>query len=207
MQVPGDPSSAAFLIALATLANDGEVRVRDIGMNPTRIGFFEALRRMGADLKFQSGRVTAGEPIGDVVARPARLRAISVQAEDVPAMIDELPLLACVATRAEGETRITGAEELRAKESDRIAVIVANLRALGAEVEELKDGLIVKGSDKPLVGTAKVHHDHRIAMAFGVLAAMPGNRIVVDDPSIVDISFPGFWEILEELTRGAAPRT
>jgi 3-phosphoshikimate 1-carboxyvinyltransferase len=199
MDVPGDPSSAAFLVALAALADGGELTVTGVGINPTRTGFFDALSRMGARVTIQGERTSAGEPIGDLVAAPARLRGITVEGGDVPAMIDEIPMLACVAARAEGETRITGADELRAKESDRIRAIVENLRAIGADAEELSDGLVVRGSDRPLRGSVRALHDHRIAMAFGILGALPGNRISIDTPQVVDVSFPGFWSTLERL--------
>ncbi|MEX2571356.1 MAG: 3-phosphoshikimate 1-carboxyvinyltransferase [Gemmatimonadota bacterium] len=208
MTVPGDPSSAAFLIALASLASSGEIRIRSVGVNPTRTGFISALRRMGGHVTLENERVSGGEPIADIVARPGDLRGISVGAAEVPAMIDEIPILACLAARAAGETRITGAEELRAKESDRITAIVSNLRTLGADAEELPDGLLVRGGDEPLEGTVAALHDHRIAMAFGVLGAIPGNRIAIDTPGVVDVSYPGFWETLDELTATpAAPGT
>jgi 3-phosphoshikimate 1-carboxyvinyltransferase len=203
MSVPGDPSSAAFLVALALLADEGELRIRSVGLNPTRIGFFNALERMGANITIEGGRVSGGEPIGEVVARPSSLRGIEVGGAEVPAMIDEIPILACLAARAEGETRITGAEELRAKESDRIRAIVENLRTIGADAEELPDGLTVRGSDRPLSGAVRALDDHRIAMAFGVLAALPGNSIEIDTPEAVDVSFPGFWEVLREVAGSA----
>lgn len=205
MNVPGDPSSAAFLVALAALANGGELRVRDVGLNPTRTGFFDALERMGAQVTVENERTSGGEPIGDLVAAPARLRAISITADEVPSMIDELPLVACLAARAEGETVVRGAEELRAKECDRITAVVTNLRALGADAEELPDGFVIRGSDAPLRGRVRTYHDHRIAMAFGVLAALPGNEIEIEDPEVVDVSFPGFWSLLETL--GGNPST
>ncbi|MEX2583034.1 MAG: 3-phosphoshikimate 1-carboxyvinyltransferase [Gemmatimonadota bacterium] len=200
MDVPGDPSSAAFLIALAMLATSGEVRVRGVGLNPTRTGFFEAVRRMGGMVQTENERASGGEPIGDIVARPSNLRGIEIERDEVPALIDEIPILACLAARAEGETRITGAEELRAKESDRITAIVENLRGLGAEAEELPDGLVVRGSDRPLRGSVGAAHDHRIAMAFGVLGALPGNDVEVDTPEVVDVSFPGFWQVIARIT-------
>ena len=200
VEVPGDPSSAAFLVALAALATSGTLRVRNVALNPTRTGFFDAVRRMGVEVRVEGERVSGGEPIGDLVVRPVSLRAISVEAAEVPAMIDEIPILACLAARAEGETRITGAEELRAKESDRIRALVENLRAIGAEAEELPDGLVVRGSDRPLRGSVHALHDHRIAMSFGVLGALPGNAITIDTPRVVEVSFPGFWETLERAT-------
>jgi 3-phosphoshikimate 1-carboxyvinyltransferase len=120
-------------------------------------------------------------------------------------MIDELPLLAVLATRAEGETVVRGAEELRAKESDRISAVVDNLRAIGAQAEELPDGFVVTGTDAPLRGRVRTYHDHRIAMAFGVLGALPGNELEVEDREVVDVSFPGFWELLAALTGRRAP--
>jgi 3-phosphoshikimate 1-carboxyvinyltransferase len=128
------------------------------------------------------------------------LRAIEVGGHEIPAMVDEIPLLACLATRAEGETIIRGAEELRVKESDRLAAVAANLRALGAGVEEQPDGLRIAGSAVPLRGRIHTFADHRIAMAFGVLGALPGNRIEVDDPSCVDVSYPAFWRDLARAT-------
>jgi 3-phosphoshikimate 1-carboxyvinyltransferase len=205
MDVPGDPSSAAFLAALAALASAGELRIRGVGINPTRTGFFEALRRMGGTVSYEEERESGGEPVADLLVAPGRLRGIELRHEDVPSMIDEIPMLACLAARAEGETRITGADELRAKESDRITAIVDNLRAIGADAEELPDGLIVHGSDRPLSGSVRCLHDHRIAMAFGILATIPGNTLTFDTPEVVDVSFPGFWELLGDLTGAATP--
>jgi 3-phosphoshikimate 1-carboxyvinyltransferase len=201
MDVPGDPSSAAFLAAFAAAAGSGELRIRNIGINPTRTGFFDALRKMGARVTVEGERSSGGEPIGDLVVSPGSLRGIEIGGSDVPAMIDEIPMLACLAARAEGETRIRGAEELRAKESDRISALVQNLQALGVRTEELSDGLVVSGSDRTLTGSVRAYHDHRIAMSFGVLGALPGNRIEIDTPDVVDISYPTFWETLRSLVQ------
>jgi 3-phosphoshikimate 1-carboxyvinyltransferase len=202
-RVPGDPSSAAFLAALAALGGAGDgVEVTGVGLNPTRTAFLEAMRRMGArvEAELDPPGMAGGEPSGTLSARPGALAAVVLEPSDVPGLIDELPLLAAMAARAEGETRITGAGELRLKESDRIRVMVANLRAVGADAEELADGMVVRGSDRPLSGRVHTHGDHRIAMAFGVLGALPGNRITVDDPDAADVSFPGFWDILRTAT-------
>ena len=203
IEIPGDPSSAAFFAALAVLANEGELHLPGVGINPTRVGFYQALRRMGARLTFADERDVGGEPVGTIIAGASAgvLRATTAQGAEIPTMIDELPLLACVAARAQGTTVITGAAELRVKESDRIATVVANLRTLGAEAEELPDGLRVTGSDAPLTGRVVTHGDHRLAMAFGILGALPGNAITIDDPECAVVSFPGFWEQLERLTR------
>jgi 3-phosphoshikimate 1-carboxyvinyltransferase len=199
--VPGDPSSAAFFVGLAALAPAGELVLRDVCLNETRTGFLRALLRMGARIAFEPAAEQGGEPVGSIRAQPASLSAIDVAGDDVPGMIDELPVLACVAARARGTTTITGASELRVKESDRIAAVVSNLRAVGADAEEMPDGLRVTGGDGALRGRARTYGDHRIAMAFGVLAALPGNRIEIDDPACVDVSYPGFWDDLRRVTR------
>jgi 3-phosphoshikimate 1-carboxyvinyltransferase len=202
LEVPGDPSSAAFFAALAVLADRGELHLRGVGLNPTRTGFYAALRRMGAALRFEDEHDQGGEPVGTIVASASAgtLRATTAQGAEIPSMIDELPLLACVAARAAGTTEIRGAAELRVKESDRIAAVVANLRTLGADAEELPDGLRVTGSDRSLRGRVRTHGDHRLAMAFGILGAIPGNAITVDDPACAIVSFPGFWELLGSVT-------
>jgi 3-phosphoshikimate 1-carboxyvinyltransferase len=197
-RVPGDPSSAAFFVALAALGGaGGTLTLEDVGLNPTRTAFFDVARRMGAAVEYAPRPGTGlGEPVGSVVAGPGALRGTTVGADEVPTLIDELPLVAVLACCARGETRVQGAGELRHKESDRIRSVVENLRALGARAEELPDGFVVAGSDGPLAGTVRTRGDHRIAMAFGVLGALPGNQVVVDDPAAAAVSFPGFWELL-----------
>jgi len=201
LEVPGDPSSAAFFAGLASLAGGGELLLRRVGVNETRTGFFAALREMGASVELESSVRESGEWVADVrVSGGATLRGISISGEAIPTLIDELPLLAAIAVYAEGETRVTGAEELRVKESDRIAAVVQNLRTVGAEAEELPDGFVVRGTSPTLRGRAVTHGDHRLAMAFGVLGALPGNEIAVDDPDCVMVSYPGFWTDLERVT-------
>jgi 3-phosphoshikimate 1-carboxyvinyltransferase len=191
--VPGDPSSAAFFAALAALASEGELCLEHVCVNETRIGFLSQLRRMGASVVFENQRVQGGEDVADIVVRAGRLHGTTVTKADVPAMVDEIPMLACLATRAEGETVITGAGELRVKESDRIAAVVTNLRLLGAHADELPDGMRILGSDRPLKGRITTHGDHRLAMAFGVLGSAQGNSIEIDDRDCVAVSYPGFW--------------
>ncbi|MEN8374152.1 MAG: 3-phosphoshikimate 1-carboxyvinyltransferase [Gemmatimonadota bacterium] len=200
-RVPGDPSSAACLAAFVALAG-GAVRLCDVALNPTRAGFFDALRAMGAAVHIGAGSAEGEggpEPRGDVVVRSTGLRGVTVGAEDVPTMIDELPLLAVVGSRADGETTIRGAAELRVKESDRIAATVEGLRAVGVDAEALPDGMAVRGGHHPLSGRVRVHGDHRMAMAFGVLGALPGNSIEVDDPAAVAVSYPEFWDDLRRV--------
>jgi 3-phosphoshikimate 1-carboxyvinyltransferase len=201
MLVPGDPSSAAFLAALAALASEGDLTLVDVCLNPTRTGFLRALSRMGSRLEIQPGERQGGEEMGTIRVWPSELRAVELEGSEVPSMIDELPLLACVAARADGVTLIRGAGELRVKESDRIATVVANLRAIGAEAEEHPDGLSVAGSTRPLRGLVRTGGDHRIAMAFGILAALPGNAIEIDDPACAAVSYPGFWEDVRRAIR------
>src|SRR5690348_7775785 len=199
--VPADPSSAAFFAGLAALADGGSLTLTDVCVNESRTGFLETLRQMGAAVEFARDHMSGGEWISPVVVRPGALRGVRIGEEIVPSMIDELPLVACLATRAEGETVITGAAELRVKESDRIAAVVANLRAIGAEATELEDGMRIVGSRKPLRGAISAHGDHRLAMSFGVLGAVPGNEIAIDDKSCVAVSYPGFWSDLAQVVR------
>jgi len=202
LTVPADPSSAAFLCALAALADSGGLSLPQVCLNPTRTGFFRALQRMGARLEMHGGGEQAGEEVGEIFCWSSALHAIRVDAADIPAMIDELPVLACVAARAEGTTTIRGAGELRVKESDRIATVAANLRAIGVEVAEYSDGMDVTGMKKPLEGRVVTRGDHRIAMAFGVLGRLDGNRIEIDDPACVSVSYPDFWDDIRRATGG-----
>jgi 3-phosphoshikimate 1-carboxyvinyltransferase len=198
LDVPADPSSAAFFAALAAAGGAGgaSLLLTDVALNPTRLGFFRVLREMGADVTWNVEREECGEPVGTITVRPGELTAVRVDADQVPAMIDELPLLACLASRASGETEIRGAAELRVKESDRITAVVENLRVIGADADELTDGLIVRGTRSALGGQVRTHGDHRLAMAFGVLGALSGDSITVDDPGCVSVSYPEFWKDL-----------
>ncbi|MBA4156875.1 MAG: 3-phosphoshikimate 1-carboxyvinyltransferase [Gemmatimonadetes bacterium] len=204
LSVPGDPSSAAFWVALCLLADAGELRILNVCVNPTRTGFLSILARMGARVKLENQRLAGGEPVADLTVAPSELRGTSVSTEEIPAAVDEIPILAVLAARAQGETRVVGAGELRVKESDRIAAVVSNLQAVGVDAEELPEGLVVQGSDRPLSGRVHTRADHRIAMAFGVLGALPGNHIEIDSPDVVDVSFPGFWSTLRQLSSGTS---
>lgn len=197
--VPGDFSSAAFFLALGALSPRVGVRVKGVGVNPTRTGFLDVLRRMGGQIYLDNACDQCEEPVADATVYPSRLRATSIGAEEIPALIDEIPILAILAARAEGETRITGAAELRVKESDRIRAIATNLKSVGVGVEELDDGLLIRGTDAPCTGRVSAFGDHRIAMAFGILGALPGNSIEIDDPGVAAVSFPGFWDRLREV--------
>ena len=204
--VPGDFSSSAFPLALALLGGAGEgIVLRGIGLNPTRIGLLPVLQRMNARIEVEMGSAPeGGEPAGDLIVHASDLTGTVVEREEIPGLIDEVPVLAVLAARARGTTRITGADELRIKESDRLGALAANLSKLGVEVEELPDGLVIEGSDRALSGAVEARGDHRIAMAFGVLGALAGNAITVDAPSVAGVSYPGFWEMLERASRPAA---
>lgn len=193
--VPGDLSSAAFFLARGLLAGP-PVRVQDVGVNPTRSGFLDVVRRMHGKIEVEARSELSGEPVATMIAEKSDLVGTRVEATEVPRLVDEIPIIAALATRAEGVTEIVGAGELRVKESDRLSAMVNNLRAVGADAEELHDGLVVRGSDKPLRGLVRSHGDHRVAMAFGILGSIPGNEIKVDDETVVDVSFPEFWSQL-----------
>ena len=210
IDVPADPSSATFFAALAAMSDEGELRLTNVCLNPTRTGAFDVLRRMGALLRVEDERVVGGETVGTIIVQAGALVATRIGGAEIPRCIDELPMLACLATRADGDTCIADAGELRVKESDRIAAVVANLRTLGADVEEFPDGMRIVGSRRPLRGHVVTHGDHRLAMAFGVLGALPGNHITIDDPGCVAVSYPDFWSDLarvsEPLPANASPR-
>ena len=197
--VPGDFSSAAFFLALGALR--GGVRVPGVGLNPTRTGALDVMRRMGVEVAGEPGSDRAGEPVGDVAVTAGSLRGTVVTADEVPTLLDEIPVLAALAARAEGETRFEGVAELRVKETDRVAALARNLEALGVDVEEGPDTLAVRGTDRLMSGTVDAFGDHRIAMAFGVLGAIPGNEIRIRGGGVVGISYPKFWEELERVRR------
>jgi 3-phosphoshikimate 1-carboxyvinyltransferase len=204
IQVPGDPSSAAFLAGAAILAESGELRISGVGVNPTRTGFLRVLERMGAAIDLEATDTRFGEPVADLVARPAALRGTEVIGAEVPALIDEIPLLAVLASRAAGETVFRDVAELRVKESDRLELVAANIRAVGGKAEARGDDLYVEGVAPPPRGRVRTAADHRIAMAFAVLGTLPGARIAVDDMACAAVSFPGFPETLRRIAGGRA---
>jgi 3-phosphoshikimate 1-carboxyvinyltransferase len=194
--VPADFSSAAFLIVAATLVPGSELVLRAVGMNPRRIGLLHVLRAMGANIAEENRREAGGEPVADLVVRHAPLRGIEVPMEHVADMIDEFPVLFVAAACAEGATVIRGAAELRVKESDRIAVMAAGLRTLGARIEEAPDGAVIEGG--PLQGGAiDSHGDHRCAMAFAIAGAVAGASVTIRDCANVATSLPGFVELAQ----------
>jgi 3-phosphoshikimate 1-carboxyvinyltransferase len=204
LQVPGDPSSAAFLVGAGVLAEAGELTVTGVGLNPTRTGFLQVLERMGAPVGIEAQGTQVGEPVGDLLVRPARLRATVVAPGEVPGLIDEIPMLAALASRAEGTTVFREVGELRVKESDRLALIARNLVAVGSRAEVVGDDLHVTGGDRPPRGPVRTAGDHRLAMAFRVLGTLPGARVRIDDMACAAVSFPGFPDMLRRIARGGS---
>ncbi len=207
LSVPGDISSAAFFMALAAARTGSRVVCAGIGLNSGRTGILDALRAMGAIVEVDEGPMAAGvEPQGDVAVAGAPLRGVTIAPSMVPGCIDELPAIAVVATQAEGRTEIRGAGELRHKESDRIAALVIGLRALGATVEELEDGLVIDGPTRLRPARLEAVGDHRLAMAWAIAACLTppaAGESVIDGAECVAVSYPGFFDDLASIT-GAA---
>jgi 3-phosphoshikimate 1-carboxyvinyltransferase len=199
--VPGDPSSAAFLVGAATLARAGELGVEGVGLNPTRTGFLNVLRRMGGNITVLNEVEKYGEPIGDLRVVPARLKPAEVTAQEIPGLIDEIPLLAVLAARAEGVSTFHDVGELRVKESDRLGLLAENLRAVGARAEVQGDNLVVEGRETPPRGRVRTAGDHRLAMAFAVLGTVDGARVEIDDLGCAAVSFPRFPETLAQIIK------
>jgi 3-phosphoshikimate 1-carboxyvinyltransferase len=206
LAVPGDPSSAAFLVAAAILAEAGELVVENVGVNPTRTGFLVVLERMGARVERVNLGEAGGEPVADLVARPAELRGTEVAAEEIPTLVDEIPVLAALASRARGETVFHEVGELRVKESNRLELIAANLRALGVTAEAQGNDLLVCGSDRPPRGRVETARDHRLAMAFAVLGTVPGAGVTLSERRSVGISYPDFFKDLKGISGAARHR-
>ncbi|MGK5090305.1 3-phosphoshikimate 1-carboxyvinyltransferase [Bdellovibrionota bacterium FG-2] len=198
--VPGDPSTAAFWMAAASLVPGAKIEMENISLNPTRIGFITALQKMGANITIQ---ITSEipEPIGTVTVVPGALRGVKISREEVPTLIDELPLLAVLASQATGVTEVEGAEELRVKETDRIEAMAVNLRAMGVEVEVRKDGFRIEGPQLLTGASINTFHDHRIAMGFSIASLVAKGVTTIQGADCVGISYPDFFNTLEELTQ------
>ncbi len=202
VHVPRDPSSAAFAAVAASIVPASQITIPGVLLNQRRVGLFQVLREMGARVSAASVSEAGGEPVGDVVAAFAPLRGVEVPADRAPALIDEYPILAIAAAFAEGRTILRGLEELRVKESDRLAAIAAGLRAIGVNVEELSDGLIIEGRGAdgvPGGATVETHMDHRIAMSFLVAGLAAREPVAVDDTAMIATSFPEFEAMMRSL--------
>jgi 3-phosphoshikimate 1-carboxyvinyltransferase len=201
IDVPGDPSSAAFAVVAAATRPGSDVLVENVGINPLRAGLYTTLKEMGADLTFKNEREVGGEPVADLHVKGGGLKGVDVPPERAPTMIDEYPVLAVAAASAQGTTRMLGLAELRAKESDRLSSVAAGLAANGVKHEMGADSLTVHGDGKPPAGggLVKTHLDHRIAMAFLVLGLGAREAVAIDDGSPIDTSFPGFAALMSGL--------
>jgi 3-phosphoshikimate 1-carboxyvinyltransferase len=200
VEVPGDFSSAAFFIIASLIIPGSELLVRNVGINPTRTGLLEVLGKMGATIEMTNTHEVSGEPVADLYCRATgRLHSVDVTGESIPSLIDEFPVLCVAAAAAEGTTTIRGAEELRVKESDRIKSMVCELRKLGVEIEEYPDGLCIRGTDVLRAAEVSSHGDHRIAMSLAVAALAAEGTTTICGAGAVDISFPGFFDIIRGL--------
>lgn len=200
--VPGDISSAAFFIIAALILPGSEILIKNVGINPTRIGIINVLQKMGANIIQDEIRVENYESFCNLYIRATELKGTTIAREMIPRVIDEIPILAVAATQAEGETVIRDAKELRVKETDRIHAVVENLRRMGAEVDELPDGMIIPGKQNLHGAEIDSFGDHRIAMAFSILGLLAHGETVIHNADCVDISFPGFFLQLEEALNG-----
>jgi 3-phosphoshikimate 1-carboxyvinyltransferase len=200
LMVPGDVSSAAFWACAAAALPDSFIELPDVGLNPSRTAIFDVLRRMGANVDTSVDVPHAHEPIGRVRVRHGAQRPMVLSPDDVPRLIDELPVLAALATHG-GDLRVTGAGELRAKESDRITALVNGLRAMGADADEFPDGFHVRGARKLLGGEVDACDDHRLAMAFAVAALGASDATTIHGADAVNVSYPGFFDVLSALAR------
>ena len=196
VEVPGDFSSAAFLLIAATILPDSMVTLTNVGVNPTRTGLLDVLRQMGADIEVMNERLSGMEPVADLRVRSAKLQGIAIDSELIPRLIDEIPVLAVAALFAEGETLIQGAEELRVKETDRLRAMASELNRMGGSVTERPDGLLIQGQAKLKPAECMTYGDHRVAMSLAV-AGMASEGVVLDDAGCVNISFPGFFDLMK----------
>lgn len=197
--IPRDFSAAAFFIVAAATASEGEIRLQQVGLNPTRSALLDVLRAMGADIRVDNEADYSGELVGDLTVRPSQLSAVAVEGDLIPILIDEIPVLAVAATAAEGRTEIRDAGELRVKETDRIRATVDNLRAMGADVEEFEDGLAIEGPLELNGCAVQSFGDHRMAMAMAVAGLLATGETTIEEASCAGVSFPGFWDELSDV--------
>lgn len=199
LEIPSDISSAAFFIVAALITRGSELMIRNVGLNPQRTGIIEILRTMNADIKILNMREQCGEPVGDILAVHSRLKGTHIGGSLIPGAIDELPVIAVAACFAEGQTVISDAQELRVKETDRISAMTTELSGMGADIQELRDGMLIRGSETLSGARCRSWGDHRIAMSLAIAAGRAGGETVIEGAECVSISFPGFFTILDRL--------
>ena len=200
LHVPGDISSAAYWLVGGAVHPNAQLRIRDVGINPTRSGVVDVLLRMGAKLRIENKRNAGGEPLADLLIESSELIGIEIAGELVPRLIDEIPVIAVAACLAKGDTVIRDAEELRVKETDRIGNLVSELHALGARIEEMPDGMIIHGGVTLRGATCSSHYDHRMAMALGIAGLVAEGETVIEDADVAEVSYPTFWQDLGGIT-------
>ncbi len=198
--VPGDVSSAAFFMVAGLITPGAELTIRNVGINPTRSGIIDILIAMGGQLELLNIREQSGEPVADVLVRHSRLKGIEISGDMVPRAIDEFPVISVAAALAEGTTTIRDAEELRVKETDRIAAMVSELGKLGAQIEARPDGMVITGAEQLNGGKVTSHGDHRIAMSMAVAALCARAEVTIEDTECTETSFPGFWILLDKIS-------
>jgi 3-phosphoshikimate 1-carboxyvinyltransferase len=201
LRVPGDPSSAAFWWVAAAIHPNAEITTTGVGMNPTRIGALEVLKAMGAQITISNARTEGSEPVADVTVRSSSLQATTIRGAIIPHLIDEIPVLAVAAAMAHGQTVIADAQELKAKETDRIATVVAALHAMGVTAEATDDGMLITGRGALNGATLASHGDHRLAMAWAVASLVATGSTTIQGTDAVDVSYPGFWRDLQLIAR------
>jgi 3-phosphoshikimate 1-carboxyvinyltransferase len=201
--VPGDISSAVFFIAAALIVPGSSLTIKNVGVNPTRDGFIDVLKRMGAEISLINLREISNEPVCDIEVKYSKLKAANIDASIVPRMVDEIPVFVLIATQAEGITKISGAGELKVKETDRIAAVASQFKKLGAQVEALDDGFIISGNGGiPLNGNLlDSFEDHRIAMTLSIASLIAGGETIIKDSNCASISFPNFYEVLKNICK------
>ena len=200
--VPGDISSAAFIIVSALITKGSEFIIKNVGLNETRTGIIDVVKNMNGNIEIINERLVGGELVGDLLVRYTKdLCATTIDKDIIPRLIDEIPVIAVLATQAEGTTIIKDAQELKVKESNRIKSMVENLKILGADIEELEDGMIIKGKSKLNGGKIKTFKDHRIAMAFSTLNLISAEKIKLDNEDCINVSFPGYFDLIKSLTK------
>jgi 3-phosphoshikimate 1-carboxyvinyltransferase len=199
VEVPGDISSAAFFLVAALITPGAELLIKNVGVNPTRSGIIDILQAMGGDITLQNQRDCSGEPVADLLVRESALRGIEIGGDLVPRAIDEFPVIAVAAALAQGTTTISDAEELRVKETDRIAAICTELGKLGAQVAPRSDGMLIEGVGRFTVAEVESHGDHRIAMSLAIAALRAPGEVRINDTGCTATSFPNFWDLLEQV--------
>lgn len=201
ISVCGDISSAAFFMAGAAIIPDSEITIKNVGINPTRSGIIDVLKDMGADISVSNKRLISNEPVGDITVAYSKLHGIKISGSIIPRLIDEIPIIAAAAAFAEGETIIADASELKVKETNRIRAVVDEFRKCGIDITETDDGMIIRKSKNVTGADFKTYADHRMAMSLAILAQNASGNSTLDDSRCVDISFPGFFELLSSLEK------